>query len=117
MRVQRYVPAHAWRRRGNGLSVYLRPERPRGIFANFDNVLTAMRRKLPFGIAQIGKSFRNEVTTKSFIFRTLEFEQMELEYFVMPGEDMDMYDYWRNQRFNWYKRYGMNPDNLRLRDP
>jgi len=99
-----------------GLSVYLRPETAQGIFANFDNVLTSMRRKLPFGIAQIGKSFRNEVTTKSFIFRTLEFEQMELEYFVMPGEDMDMYDYWRNQRFNWYKRYGMNPDNLRLRD-
>jgi glycyl-tRNA synthetase len=99
-----------------GLSVYMRPETAQGIFVNFDNVQTSMRRKLPFGIAQIGKSFRNEVTTKSFIFRTLEFEQMELEYFVMPGEDMEMYDYWRNQRFNWYKRYGMNPDNLRLRD-
>jgi glycyl-tRNA synthetase len=75
-----------------------------------------MRRKLPFGIAQIGKSFRNEVTTKSFIFRTLEFEQMEIEYFVMPGTDDEWYQHWRDARFNWYKSLGMRAENLRLRD-
>lgn len=99
-----------------GSEVYMRPETAQGIFVNFDNVLTSMRRKLPFGIAQIGKSFRNEVTTKSFTFRTLEFEQMELEYFVMPGSDMECYQYWRDERFAWYSRLGMRKENLRLRD-
>jgi len=100
----------------SGMQVYLRPETAQGIFANFDNVCTSMRRKLPFGIAQIGKSFRNEVTTKSFIFRTLEFEQMEIEFFVMPGTDDEWYQHWRDQRFNWYKGLGMRAENLRLRD-
>ena len=75
-----------------------------------------MRRKLPFGIAQIGKSFRNEVTTKSFIFRTLEFEQMEIEYFVKPGEDEKWHDYWVQERFDWYQRYGIRKEKLRLRE-
>src|SRR5438477_9061175 len=83
---------------------YLRPETAQGIFVNFDNVLQTMRRKLPFGIAQMGKSFRNEVTTKAFIFRTLEFEQMEIEYFVKPGEDEAAHEYWIAERFNWYLR-------------
>ncbi|NQU43384.1 glycine--tRNA ligase, partial [bacterium] len=100
----------------SGLRVYLRPETAQGIFANFDNVLTTMRRKLPFGVAQIGKSFRNEITTKSFIFRTLEFEQMEIEFFVMPGSDEEWYEHWRQERFNWYKSLGMREENLRLRD-
>ena len=93
----------------SGSQIYLRPETAQGIFANFDNVLTSMRRKLPFGIAQIGKSFRNEVTTKSFTFRTLEFEQMELEFFVMPGTDEEWYGHWRDQRYAWYKKLGMRP--------
>ena len=101
---------------GSGQDVYMRPETAQGMFVNFDNVQTTMRRKLPFGIAQIGKSFRNEVTTKSFIFRTLEFEQMEMEYFVEPGADDEYYEYWRNERHAWYKRIGIRPKNLRLRD-
>ncbi len=95
--------------------VYLRPETAQGIFVNFDNVLTTTRRKLPFGIAQIGKSFRNEVTTKAFIFRTLEFEQMEIEYFVKPGEDEVWHERLLRDRFNWYVRYGIQPERLRLR--
>ncbi|MBI1784148.1 glycine--tRNA ligase [Candidatus Sumerlaeota bacterium] len=96
-------------------TVFLRPETAQGIFVNFDNVCQTMRRKLPFGIAQMGKSFRNEVTTKAFIFRTLEFEQMEIEYFVKPGEDEKMHEYWINERFNWYLRYGLKKDKLRIR--
>ncbi|MFW6286421.1 MAG: glycine--tRNA ligase [Candidatus Sumerlaeota bacterium] len=99
-----------------GHEAYLRPETAQGMFTNFENVQQTMRRKLPFGIAQIGKSFRNEVTTKSFTYRTLEFEQMEMEYFVMPGEDNEWYDYWRNERYDWYRRLGMREDNMRLRD-
>jgi glycyl-tRNA synthetase len=101
---------------GEGLEVYMRPETAQGTFVNFDNVMTSMRRKLPFGIAQIGKSFRNEVTTKSFTYRTLEFEQMELEFFVMPGTDEDWYAYWRQERSDWYRRLGMHSANMRLRD-
>ena len=82
--------------------VYLRPETAQGIFVNFLNVQQAMRKKLPFGIAQIGKSFRNEITTKNFLFRTREFEQMEMQYFVKPGEEEKWFDYWREQRFRWF---------------
>jgi glycyl-tRNA synthetase len=95
---------------------YLRPETAQGIFVNFLNVQQSMRRKLPFGIAQQGKSFRNEITPGNFIFRTREFEQMELEYFVRPGEDEIWYPRWREERFNWYLRLGVNPERLRLRD-
>jgi glycyl-tRNA synthetase len=93
----------------------LRPETAQGIFVNFENVRGAMRRKLPFGIAQMGKAFRNEVTTKAFIFRTLEFEQMEIEYFVKPGEDEKWHEYWVNERFDWHLRHGIRRENLRLR--
>ncbi|MCP9494020.1 MAG: glycine--tRNA ligase [Pyrinomonadaceae bacterium MAG19_C2-C3] len=93
---------------------YLRPETAQGIFINYLNVQTAMRRKLPFGIAQIGKSFRNEVTPGNFIFRTREFEQMEMEYFVRPGEDDAALNFWVKACFDWYARLGINPDNLKL---
>jgi glycyl-tRNA synthetase len=102
---------------------YLRPETAQGIFVNFDNVLQAMRRKLPFGIAQIGKSFRNEITPGNFIFRTREFEQMEIEFFVNPqetvnGQPADEYwhQHWIDERLAWYHRYGIRPENLRLRE-
>jgi len=95
--------------------VYLRPETAQGIFVNFDNVLTTMRRKLPFGIAQIGKSFRNEITPGNFVFRTREFEQMEIEYFVKPGTDKEWFDFWVQERFNWYVKFGIRKGNLRLR--
>jgi len=92
---------------------YLRPETAQGIFVNFLNVQTTMRRKLPFGIAQIGKAFRNEITPGNFTFRTREFEQMEIEYFVKPGTDEDWHERWIEDRFNWYIRLGINPNNLR----
>lgn len=95
--------------------VYLRPETAQGIFVNFENVLNTTRKKLPFGIAQQGKSFRNEITTGNFIFRSREFEQMELEFFVKPGSDMQWFEYWLQERFNWYLKLGINPANLRLR--
>ena len=94
---------------------YLRPETAQGIFANFKNVLTTTRRKLPFGIAQIGKAFRNEITPGRFIFRSREFEQMEIEYFVKPGTDEEWHQHWIQERMNWYIRYGIKPENLRLR--
>jgi glycyl-tRNA synthetase len=93
---------------------YLRPETAQGIFINFHNVLTTMRRKIPFGIAQIGKSFRNEVTPGNFIFRTREFEQMEMEYFVRPGEDETVHQDWIDYCHNWFLGLGINADNLRL---
>jgi len=93
---------------------YLRPETAQGIFINFLNIQTTMRRKLPFGIAQIGKSFRNEVTPGNFIFRTREFEQMEMEYFVRPGEDERVHQEWIDLCFDWYKSLGLSADNLRL---
>lgn len=93
---------------------YLRPETAQGIFVNFNNVLNAARMKPPFGIGQMGKSFRNEITPGNFIFRTREFEQMEMEFFVKPGEDESWHDYWINERYNWYVNLGINPDNLRL---
>jgi len=93
---------------------YLRPETAQGIFVNFNNVLNAARMKPPFGIGQMGKSFRNEITPGNFIFRTREFEQMEMEFFVKPGEDEEWHEYWIQERYNWYVNLGINPDNLRL---
>ena len=95
---------------------YLRPETAQGIFVNFDNILTTTRRKLPFGVAQQGKSFRNEITTGNFIFRLREFEQMEMEYFCMPGTDEEWYDYWRNERLDWFLRLGARKERLRFRE-
>jgi glycyl-tRNA synthetase len=96
---------------------YLRPETAQGMFVNFENVLTTTRRKLPFGIAQIGRSFRNEITPGNFIFRDREFEQMEMEYFVMPGTDEEEHDRWIDYRFNWWtENLGVRKENLQLRD-
>ena len=95
--------------------VYLRPETAQGIFVNFHNILTTTRKRLPFGVAQIGKSFRNEITPGNFTFRTREFEQMEIEYFVKPGTDEEHYNKWVEERFNWYKELGISPERLRLR--
>jgi glycyl-tRNA synthetase len=94
---------------------YLRPETAQGIFVNFDNVLTTTRQKLPFGIAQVGKAFRNEITPGNFIFRDREFEQMEIEYFVRPGTDDEWLQHWVEERQNWYRRYGIREENLRVR--
>ncbi len=98
-----------------GLDVYLRPETAQGIFVNFKNVAQLARRKPPFGIAQIGKSFRNEITPGNFIFRTLEFEQMEMEYFVPPGEADRWFAYWVEQRRRWYLELGIRESHLRVR--
>jgi glycyl-tRNA synthetase len=95
--------------------VWLRPETAQGIFINFDNVIVATRKKVPFGIAQIGKSFRNEITPGNFIFRTREFEQMEMEFFVKPGEDDEWYEYWIKTRFQWFLDLGVRAENLRTR--
>jgi len=95
--------------------VYLRPETAQGMFVNFQNVLDTTRKRLPFGIAQIGKSFRNEITTGNFIFRSREFEQMEIEFFVKPGTDKEWFNYWLEERFNWYVKLGIKKENLRLR--
>jgi glycyl-tRNA synthetase len=92
---------------------YLRPETAQGIFVNFLNVMTTARKKPPFGIAQTGKSFRNEITPGNFIFRTREFEQMEMEFFVEPGTDEQWLEYWLQERWNWYVDLGIDPDNLR----
>jgi len=96
--------------------VYLRPETAQGIFVNFQNVLNTTRKRLPFGIAQIGKAFRNEITTGNFIFRTREFEQMEMEYFVKPGTDEEWFDYWLEERLKWFVNLGINKDHLKLRE-
>ena len=95
--------------------VYLRPETAQGIFVNFPNVVNSTRKKLPFGIGQIGKAFRNEITPGNFTFRTREFEQMEVEYFVKPGTDTEWLHKWVQERFDWYVAYGIRPENLRLR--
>ena len=100
----------------DSMIIYLRPETAQGIFANFRNVLDSTRVRVPFGIAQIGKSFRNEVTTKAFIFRTREFEQAELEFFCEPGTDDQWYEHWKEQRCNWYLNLGLKKENLRFRD-
>ena len=94
--------------------VYMRPETAQGMFVNFANVVNTTRRKIPFGIAQQGKSFRNEITPSNFIFRTREFEQMELEFFVKPGTDAEWFDYWVNERYNWYVNLGIRKENLNL---
>jgi len=96
-------------------TVYLRPETAQGMFVNFENVVTTSRKKLPLGIAQIGKSFRNEITPGNFVFRTREFEHMELEYFVKPRTDEHWLDYWVKERFDWYVKLGIRKENLRLR--
>ncbi|HIA74998.1 MAG TPA: glycine--tRNA ligase [Dehalococcoidia bacterium] len=96
-------------------TVYLRPETAQGIFVNFNNVINSTRKKLPFGIAQIGKAFRNEITTGNFIFRTREFEMMEIEYFVMPGEDEAIHEQWIQDCLSWYSQIGLNSNNLRVR--
>ena len=101
---------------GDGATAYLRPETAQGMFTNFMNVLTTSRKKPPFGIAQVGKSFRNEITPQNFVFRTREFEQMELEFFVPPAEADEWYRYWIDQRFNWYLDLGIPADQLRLHE-
>ncbi|NNC42412.1 MAG: glycine--tRNA ligase [Acidimicrobiia bacterium] len=98
-----------------GALAYLRPETAQGIFINYENVRRTMRLKLPFGIAQVGKSFRNEITPGQFIFRTREFEQMEMEFFCRPAEAQRWHEYWLQERLQWYLDLGMNPDNVRLR--
>jgi glycyl-tRNA synthetase len=99
----------------SGATTYLRPETAQGIFINFKNVLQFSRKKPPFGIAQIGKSFRNEITPGNFIFRTREFEQMEMEYFVPPSEAQQWFEHWLAERMRWYVDLGLRPDHLRLR--
>jgi len=96
--------------------VYLRPETAQGMFVNFPNVVNTTRKRLPFGIAQIGKAFRNEITTGNFVFRSREFEQMEIEYFVKPGTEEKWFDYWLEERLNWYIKLGIKKENLRFRE-
>ena len=100
----------------DSMTMHLRPETAQGIFANFRNVLDTTRVRIPFGIAQIGKSFRNEVTTKAFIFRTREFEQAELEFFCEPGTDEQWFEHWKEARFNWYLDLGIKKENLHFRE-
>jgi glycyl-tRNA synthetase len=100
----------------SGATVYLRPETAQGIFVNFKNVLQFSRKKPPFGIAQVGKSFRNEITPGNFVFRTREFEQMEMEFFVPPDEAPRWYEYWKAARYEWYVELGIRADHLRLRE-
>ena len=95
-------------------TIYLRPETAQGIYVNFHNVATSMRKQIPFGIAQIGKAFRNEITPGQFIFRTREFEQMEMQFFVRPGEDDKWMEFWKQERWNWQTGIGLNPKKLRF---
>jgi glycyl-tRNA synthetase len=97
---------------GTGL-IYLRPETAQGIYVNYKNIVQSNRMKIPFGIAQVGKAFRNEIVTKNFIFRTCEFEQMEMQYFVKPGDDVKFFDYWREQRWAYFKKLGVDMSKLR----
>lgn len=101
---------------GAGAEVYLRPETAQGMFVNFANVLATSRKKPPFGIAQVGKSFRNEITPGNFIFRTREFEQMEMEFFVPPADSAKWYEYWKTERLEWYVSHGIAREMLRLRE-
>ena len=96
----------------DGARVFLRPETAQGTYVNFLNVQAAMRHKLPFGIAQIGKAFRNEINTRNFLFRTREFEQMEMQFFVMPGTEDEWFDYWRNERWQWFRQIGIPESKL-----
>jgi glycyl-tRNA synthetase len=102
--------------RNSGAVVYLRPETAQGIFVNFLNVQGSARQKIPFGIAQVGKAFRNEINTKNFLFRTREFEQMEMQFFVKPSDDKKWYDYWKEERIKWFKELGMTENRLRFHD-
>jgi len=97
-------------------TIYLRPETAQGIFTNFQNILNTSRLKVPFGVAQIGKAFRNEITPGNFTFRTREFEQMEIEYFVKPGSDEKFFETWKEERFKWYIDLGIKPEHLRLNE-
>src|SRR5438067_10751398 len=108
--------SHAGAIQSDENKVYLRPETAQGIFANFRNVLDSTRLKLPFGIAQVGKAFRNEINPRNFIFRSREFEQMEIEFFCRPEESMKWYEYWRDVRKNWYTRLGIQSERLRPRE-
>jgi glycyl-tRNA synthetase len=101
---------------GDAAVVYLRPETAQGIYVNFQNVLTSSRQRIPFGIAQIGKAFRNEITPGNFIFRTREFEQMEMQFFVEPGTDDEWLDYWKTQRMEWVQRLGIRKEKLRFHE-
>jgi glycyl-tRNA synthetase len=98
-----------------GSVAYLRPETAQGIFVNFANVVRTARMRVPFGIAQIGKAFRNEITPGQFVFRTREFEQAELEFFCAPADAPQWHEYWLAERMRWYADLGMKPENLRLR--
>jgi len=98
----------------SGAVVYLRPETAQGIYVNFLNVQSSSRQKLPFGIAQVGKAFRNEINTKNFLFRTREFEQMEMQFFVKPGTDVEWFEYWKKERFAWFCALGMRQEKLRF---
>lgn len=101
----------------NGSDVYLRPETAQGIFVNFKNIADSMRQRLPFGVAQIGKAFRNEITTRNFIFRTYEFEQLEMEYFIDPESEQESFDLWKKRRMDFYTRtLGIKGENLHFKD-
>ncbi len=100
----------------SGSKVYLRPETAQGIYVNFKNVVQTSRVKIPFGIAQVGKAFRNEIVTKNFIFRTVEFEQMEMQYFVKPGNDDSWFDFWKAERMKYYDKLGIRMDHLRFEE-
>jgi glycyl-tRNA synthetase len=106
---------HAGPIEDEGAVAYLRPETAQGMFINFANVLQTTRKKPPFGIAQVGKSFRNEITPQNFVFRTREFEQMEMEYFVPPDQGLEWHRYWLDERYRWYRELGIPEDKLRLR--
>lgn len=101
---------------GDAATIYLRPETAQGIFVNYLNVQKTGRMKIPFGIAQIGKAFRNEIVARQFIFRMREFEQMEMQFFVRPGEEMKWYEYWKEQRIQWHNKLGLGEDNYRFHD-
>lgn len=101
---------------GDAATIFLRPETAQGIFVNFLNVQKTGRMKIPFGIAQVGKAFRNEIVARQFIFRMREFEQMEMQFFVRPGEEMKWYDYWKDQRIKWHKNLGLGENNYRFHD-
>lgn len=101
---------------GDAATIYLRPETAQGIFVNYLNVQKTGRMKIPFGIAQIGKAFRNEIVARQFIFRMREFEQMEMQFFVRPGEEMKWYDYWKDQRIKWHNKLGLGEENYRFHD-
>ena len=102
--------------RSDDSKVYLRPETAQGIFLNFKNVVDTTRVKIPFGVAQVGKSFRNEVTPRNFIFRSREFEQMEMEWFCHPDDARKWYDFWKEERMKWWRSLGVSSDRLRFRD-